>query len=101
MDAVLPTSRPASNALSSISVDENTLELRDIDQDDSILDELDISKYLVLKKADEEGPDIRGGHPDALLIHATKANKHGNKYGIYNFKYSKYSKYLESIRGVI
>ncbi|KYQ57485.1 Guanine nucleotide-releasing factor 2, partial [Trachymyrmex zeteki] len=76
MDTVLSSSRPASNALSSISVDENTLELRDIDQDDSILDELDISKYLVLKKPDEEGPDIRGGHPDALLIHATKANKH-------------------------
>ncbi|XP_072752959.1 guanine nucleotide-releasing factor 2 isoform X1 [Anoplolepis gracilipes] len=76
MDTVLPSSRPASNALSSISVDENTLELRDIDQDDSILDELDINKYLVLKKPDEEGPDIRGGHPDALLIHATKANKH-------------------------
>nr|XP_012228709.1 PREDICTED: guanine nucleotide-releasing factor 2 isoform X9 [Linepithema humile] len=76
LDAALPSSRPASNALSSISVDENTLELRDVDQDDSILDELDISKYLVLKKAEEEGPDIRGGHPDALLIHATKANKH-------------------------
>ncbi|CAG5095229.1 Similar to C3G: Guanine nucleotide-releasing factor 2 (Drosophila melanogaster), partial [Cotesia congregata] len=70
------SSRPASNALSSISVDENTLELRDIDQDDGILDELDISKYLVLKKPEEDGPDIRGGHPDALLIHATKANKH-------------------------
>ncbi|XP_050458611.1 guanine nucleotide-releasing factor 2 isoform X3 [Cataglyphis hispanica] len=76
MDTILSSSRPASNALSSISVDENTLELRDIDQDDSILDELDINKYLVLKKSDEEGPDIRGGHPDALLIHATKANKH-------------------------
>ncbi|XP_011054691.1 PREDICTED: guanine nucleotide-releasing factor 2 isoform X10 [Acromyrmex echinatior] len=79
MDTVLSSSRPASNALSSISVDENTLELRDIDQDDSILDELDINKYLVLKKPDEEGPDIRGGHPDALLIHATKANKHDEK----------------------
>ncbi|XP_076161527.1 C3G guanyl-nucleotide exchange factor isoform X5 [Ptiloglossa arizonensis] len=76
LDTILPSSRPASNALSSISVDENTLELRDVDQDDSILDELDISKHLVFKKPDEEGPDIRGGHPDALLIHATKANKH-------------------------
>lgn len=83
MDTILPSSRPASNALSSISVDENTLELRDIDQDDSILDELDINKYLVLKKSDEEGPDIRGGHPDALLIHATKANKHGIYFLIY------------------
>ncbi|XP_015434362.1 PREDICTED: guanine nucleotide-releasing factor 2 isoform X4 [Dufourea novaeangliae] len=79
LDTILPPSRPASNALSSISVDENTLELRDVDQDDSILDELDIGKYLVFKKPDEEGPDIRGGHPDALLIHATKANKHDEK----------------------
>ncbi|KAK9307721.1 hypothetical protein QLX08_001976 [Tetragonisca angustula] len=76
LDTILPSSRPASNALSSISIDDNTLELRDVDQDDSILDELDIGKYLVFKKSDEEGPDIRGGHPDALLIHATKANKH-------------------------
>jgi len=90
LDAALPSSRPASNALSSISVDENTLELRDIDQDDSILDELDISKYLVLKKPEEEGPDIRGGHPDALLIHATKANKHGIYFLFYylSIKYS-------------
>ncbi|XP_075226685.1 C3G guanyl-nucleotide exchange factor isoform X2 [Lycorma delicatula] len=42
---------------------------------DSPLSELDISRFLVFKKADEEGPDIRGGHPDALIIHATKANK--------------------------
>lgn len=77
ISAILPSSRPTSNALSSISVDDSTLELRDVDQDDSILDELDIAKYLVSKKPEEEGPDIRGGHPDALLIHATKANKHG------------------------
>ncbi|XP_035730656.1 guanine nucleotide-releasing factor 2-like isoform X1 [Vespa mandarinia] len=79
LDIALPTSRPASNALSSVSISDNTLELRDIDQDDNILEELDISKYLVFKKSDEEGPDIRGGHPDALLIHATKANKHDEK----------------------
>ncbi|XP_012252189.2 guanine nucleotide-releasing factor 2 isoform X3 [Athalia rosae] len=74
-EVTLSVSRPASNALSTISVDENTLELLDVDPDDSILDELDISKYLILKKPEEEGPDIRGGHPDALIIHATKANK--------------------------
>ncbi|XP_063983968.1 guanine nucleotide-releasing factor 2 isoform X3 [Diachasmimorpha longicaudata] len=76
LDVALSNSRPGSNALSSVSVDENTLELRDIEQDDGILDELDISKHLVFKKSEEDGPDIRGGHPDALLIHATKANKH-------------------------
>jgi Rap guanine nucleotide exchange factor 1 len=41
------------------------------------LEQLDITKYLVIKKPDEEGPDVRGGHPDALIIHATKANKNG------------------------
>ncbi|XP_015593863.1 guanine nucleotide-releasing factor 2 isoform X2 [Cephus cinctus] len=76
MCAASDTSRSERSALSSLPVEESTLELRDIDQDESILDELDISKYLVLKKPEEEGPDIRGGHPDALLIHATKANKH-------------------------
>ncbi|XP_043475353.1 guanine nucleotide-releasing factor 2 isoform X2 [Leptopilina heterotoma] len=73
------SSRPASDALSNISVDENTLELHDVDQDDSILDELEINNCLVFKKSEEDGPDIRGGLPDALLIHATKANKHDEK----------------------
>lgn len=50
---------------------------------DSPLDLLDISHLLVFKKTEEEGPDIRGGHPDALFIHATKANKNG-KYLMYN-----------------
>ncbi|XP_023315128.1 guanine nucleotide-releasing factor 2 isoform X2 [Trichogramma pretiosum] len=72
--------KPASKAPSSISIDDNcSLELRDVDQDDSILDELEINQYLVLKKPEEDGPDIRGGHPDALLVHATKANKHDEK----------------------
>ena len=51
--------------------------MRDVDQDESMLDVLDITKFLVFKKPDEDGPEIRGGHPDALLIHATKANRHG------------------------
>ncbi|XP_026480839.1 guanine nucleotide-releasing factor 2 [Ctenocephalides felis] len=37
------------------------------------LDELDVSNWILLKKEDEEGPDIRGGHPDALIVLATKA----------------------------
>ena len=41
------------------------------------LEQLDITKYLVFRKPDEEGPDVRGGHPHALIIHATKANKNG------------------------
>lgn len=43
----------------------------------SLLDKLEVSQFLVLKKPEDEGPDIRGGHPDALVIHATKAHKNG------------------------
>ncbi|XP_044007017.1 guanine nucleotide-releasing factor 2 isoform X2 [Aphidius gifuensis] len=71
---VLPV-RPESK----ISIDENTVELCDTEQDNEILNELEITKYLVVKKPEEDGPDIRGGHPDALLVHATKANKHDEK----------------------
>lgn len=56
------------------------------------LHQLDISTYLVFKKSEEEGPDVRGGHPDALIIHATKANKNGKhilKYEL-TFKHCKY-----------
>ncbi|XP_039288475.1 guanine nucleotide-releasing factor 2 isoform X3 [Nilaparvata lugens] len=42
---------------------------------DSPLAELDMTRYLIFKKNEEDGPDIRGGHPDALIIHATKASK--------------------------
>lgn len=45
-----------------------------------LLDKLDISQYLVFKKPEDGGPDIRGGHPDALIIHATKAHKKGKSY---------------------
>ncbi|KAK9498271.1 hypothetical protein O3M35_002943 [Rhynocoris fuscipes] len=43
--------------------------------DSSPLFELDVTKLLVFMRPDEEGPAIRGGHPDALLIQATKASK--------------------------
>ncbi|XP_068082777.1 guanine nucleotide-releasing factor 2 [Anabrus simplex] len=47
----------------------------DVIPESNPLEELDITVYLVYKKPDEEGPDVRGGHADALIIHATKANK--------------------------
>lgn len=48
------------------------------DESGNPLEELDVNRHLVLKKADEDGPDIRGGHEDGLIVHATKANKNGN-----------------------
>ncbi|KAL4219471.1 Rap guanine nucleotide exchange factor 1 [Mactra antiquata] len=39
------------------------------------LDDIDVSDQLVYKNAGEDGPDIRGGSIDALIVHATAANK--------------------------
>ncbi|XP_059483665.1 guanine nucleotide-releasing factor 2 isoform X2 [Neocloeon triangulifer] len=47
----------------------------EVDEEEGPLDEVDVSQWLVFKKPEEEGPDIRGGHLDALIVHATKANK--------------------------
>lgn len=41
----------------------------------NLLEETDVQKYLVLKKEGEEGPEIKGGPMDALIIHATKVEK--------------------------
>lgn len=49
----------------------------DVEGDVTILEQLDVGQYLVLKKAEDEGPDVRGGQPEALVIHATKAHKNG------------------------
>lgn len=48
------------------------------ENDLDLLDQLDVTEYLIYKKPDEDGPDLRGGHPDALIVHATKSNKNGN-----------------------
>ena len=41
----------------------------------NLIEEMEISGYLNLKKEEEDGPDIRGGHVDALIVHATKVQK--------------------------
>lgn len=51
------------------------------EEEEGPLDFLDVKEYLILKKDGEEGPDIRGGPVDALIVHASKANKNGM--GIY------------------
>lgn len=50
-------------------------EVEDEEEEDSLLDLLDVREYLILKKDGEEGPEIRGGPVDALIVHASKANK--------------------------
>lgn len=44
------------------------------DPEDIIL-QTDISSWLVLKGPSKDGPEVRGGHPDALIVLATKATK--------------------------
>lgn len=46
----------------------------------SIMEELNVSQWLVFKKPEEDGPPVRGGHADALVVHATNAVKNGANY---------------------
>ncbi|XP_064118634.1 rap guanine nucleotide exchange factor 1-like isoform X2 [Macrobrachium nipponense] len=50
-------------------------ELEEEDEKEGPLDLLDVTEYLIYKKEGEEGPDIRGGPVDALIVHASKANQ--------------------------
>ncbi|KAK7076346.1 Rap guanine nucleotide exchange factor 1, partial [Halocaridina rubra] len=45
------------------------------DEKDGPLDQLHVNELLIWKKEGEEGPDIRGGPVDALIVHASKANQ--------------------------
>ncbi|KAG5886363.1 Guanine nucleotide-releasing factor 2, partial [Gonioctena quinquepunctata] len=45
--------------------------------EEDLMELLNVDEYLLWKKPDEEGPDIRGGPIDALIIQATKATKNG------------------------
>lgn len=56
---------------------ENVEDEEEEEEDDTLLDLLDVREYLVLKKEGEEGPEIRGGPVDGLIVHASKANKNG------------------------
>lgn len=60
------------------SSDKSDSELVNVELD--LMEEVDVSKYLVNKKKEEDGPDIRGGYIDALIVHATKCNKKGDYY---------------------
>lgn len=44
-----------------------------------LLEKLDVSEYIVNKKPGEDGPDIRGGPIDALIVHATSATSSKQK----------------------
>lgn len=54
----------------------------------NLMEELDISKYLVVKKEGEDGPEVKGGNPDALIIHATVGTDNGMIILTSNMKFS-------------
>ncbi|CAL1273652.1 unnamed protein product [Larinioides sclopetarius] len=58
-----------SNFLLSANDTENSSEVQ------GALDELDPTAYLIMKKNGEEGPDLRGGSVDSLIVLATRAPK--------------------------
>ena len=41
----------------------------------NILEELNITPYLVFKKENEDGPEVKGGYIDALIVHASRVQK--------------------------
>lgn len=41
----------------------------------SLIEEIDVHKYLVFKKDSEDGPDVKGGQLDALIVHASRVQK--------------------------
>lgn len=41
----------------------------------NLLEDININAYLVFKKEGEDGPEVKGGTLDALIIHATKVQK--------------------------
>ncbi|XP_046542750.1 LOW QUALITY PROTEIN: rap guanine nucleotide exchange factor 1-like [Haliotis rubra] len=48
------------------------------------LDDVDVSDQLIRKQQGEDGPDIRGGSIDALVVHATAAGKSGSQGDLVN-----------------
>ncbi|KAL7744977.1 hypothetical protein ACLKA6_007245 [Drosophila palustris] len=57
-------------------MEEEEEEEEDVDnQLPNMLEEIDITPYLILKKKDEDGPEVKGGYIDALIVHASRVQK--------------------------
>nr|XP_015838148.1 PREDICTED: guanine nucleotide-releasing factor 2 isoform X5 [Tribolium castaneum] len=66
------------NSVTKTAEDKN--EISEVNRCDiDLMEEVNVDDWLVLKKPEEEGPDIRGGPIDALIIQATKATKNGEE----------------------
>ncbi|XP_060809901.1 guanine nucleotide-releasing factor 2 isoform X4 [Amyelois transitella] len=70
----VPSQRSESSIEPPAAPSENNSSPAAADSDDIIL-QTDISSWLLLKAPSKDGPEVRGGHPDALIVLATKATK--------------------------
>ncbi|XP_025833248.1 guanine nucleotide-releasing factor 2-like, partial [Agrilus planipennis] len=66
-----------SNSQPTLTESKNSKPTTNVEEEEDLMEALDVSKYLILKKPEEDGPDIRGGRIEALIIMATKATKNG------------------------
>ncbi|XP_060663798.1 guanine nucleotide-releasing factor 2 isoform X5 [Drosophila nasuta] len=61
-----------------LELDEEDEEEEEEDVDNQLpnmLEEIDITPYLILKKNEEDGPEVKGGYIDALIVHASRVQK--------------------------
>lgn len=73
---ITPTPRPAPLALMPApNGDKATDATQPGEGEEDGMEELDLTSELVFKQPEDEGPEVRGGSVDALIIHATKLNK--------------------------
>jgi hypothetical protein len=47
------------------------------EQESEPLNEMDVNRFLIFKSPDEDGPEIKGGPVDALVVKATEVSKNG------------------------
>ncbi|XP_072936173.1 guanine nucleotide-releasing factor 2 isoform X5 [Epargyreus clarus] len=76
----VPSQRSEGNPEPPVSI---TVESNSAADEDDIILQTDISGWLQLKGANKDGPEVRGGHPDALIVLATKATKETDEYFAY------------------
>ena len=54
-----------------------TVEEEEEEEERTMLNLLEAGEHIVRKKEGEDGPDIKGGLPDALIVHACSLLKPG------------------------
>lgn len=50
----------------------------------NLIEEIEVQRHLVLKKDGEDGPDVKGGEIDALIVWASKVQKISENGKFYN-----------------